>query len=148
MVRIGLTSNPSNLCIESMLLIKMKTRIAPLAIITLLSLFAPGLRAADPLRLDALPGPGSKIRIEGTSSIHDWQCEAPFVAGYIEAGPNFPTAASHDIKPGKVDAKAYAWITTRALKSLTKEGKPYEEKMDNIMYEKLKVTQFNRINYY
>src|SRR5436190_22837686 len=128
MVRIGLTSNPSNLCIESMLLIKMKTRIAPLAIITLLSLFAPGLRAADTLRLDALPGAGSKIRIEGTSSIHDWQCEAPFVGGYVEAGPNFPTSASQEVKPGKVDAKAYASITTRALKSTKEAGNPYSEK--------------------
>src|SRR5436190_9881055 len=126
----------------------MKTRLTLFAIIALLGFVALTVLAAETLRLDALPGAGSKVRIEGTSSIHDWQCEAPFIGGYVEAGPNFPTSASQDIKPGKVDAKAYAWITARALKSLTKEGKPYEEKMDNIIYEKLKVTEFNRINYY
>ena len=33
---------------------------------------------------------GSKMRIEGTSNIHDWQCESPFIGGMIEVGPNFP----------------------------------------------------------
>ena len=34
--------------------------------------------------------PGSKIRMEGTSSVHDWQAETPFIGGQIEAGADFP----------------------------------------------------------
>src|SRR6266496_1652920 len=93
------------------------------ALIVFYALAALPLGAADTTRLDSMPG--SKVRIEGTSSLHDWQCEANFIGGFIMAGVNFPTSATADVKPGKVDAKADAWVTARALKSIEKDGKPY-----------------------
>src|SRR5882757_8078121 len=43
------------------------------------------------IRLDARSG--SKMRLEGTSTIHDWQVESPLILGYLEVGPNFPLEA-------------------------------------------------------
>ena len=58
-------------------------------------------RAADEMtRLDARSG--SKMRMEGTSTLHDWQVESPIITGYIEVGPNFP------MEPGQA-ATAGCW---------------------------------------
>ena len=76
---------------------------------------------------------GSKMRIEGTSSVHDWQCESPFIGGSLEVGPGFPGEPGADVKPGKVDAKGEVFITVRSLKSVEKDGKPYSDAMDDRM---------------
>ena len=59
--------------------------------------------------------PGSKMRIEGTSNIHDWQVESKFIGGYMEVGPNFPIEPGKAVTPGKVDAKAEVFIPVRSL---------------------------------
>jgi hypothetical protein len=108
---------------------------------------AASLNAAEgTTRLDAMPG--SKVRLEGTSSLHDWQVEATFIGGNLQAGANFPLAQGQEVKPGKVEAKGAAWITVRALKSIEKDGKPYSDKMDTIMWEKLKQPTNPRIVYH
>src|SRR5436309_4264228 len=104
------------------------------------------LLAQTVTRLDSMPG--SKVRIEGTSSIHDWRAEANFIGGRIEAGPNFPTGAAQHLKPGKVDAKADAWITVRALTSREKNGEHYKDSMDEIMWGHLKQPTNPRISYH
>jgi hypothetical protein len=81
---------------------------------------------------------GSKMRIEGTSNIHDWQVESTLIGGSLEAGENFPTEPGQAVKPGKVDAKADTFVSIQSLKSVEKDGSPYSDKMDEIMYEKLK----------
>ncbi len=81
---------------------------------------------------------GSKMRIEGTSNIHDWQVESPIIGGYLEVGANFPTEPGQAATPGKVEAHAEPFITVRSLRSIEKDGKFYSDKMDEIMYEKLK----------
>jgi hypothetical protein len=91
--------------------------------------------------------PGSKIRIEGTSNIHDWQVESPFISGSLEVGPGFPIDPGQAATPGKVEAKADVFITVRALKSVEKDGKPYSDAMDGIMWDKLKVTECPKILY-
>jgi hypothetical protein len=91
---------------------------------------------------------GSKMRIEGTSNIHDWQVESPFIAGFMEVGPNFPTEPGQTVTPGKVEAKAEVFITVRSLKSLEKDGKPYSDKMDEVMWEHMKETEYKRIIYH
>ena len=56
-------------------------------------------RAAEPVvRLDPLPG--SKMRIEGTSSVHDWQVEGNLIGGRVEAGPQFPLEPGQAVSPG------------------------------------------------
>jgi polyisoprenoid-binding protein YceI len=92
--------------------------------------------------------PGSKMRMEGTSNIHDWQVESPFIGGFIEAGPNFPVEPGQAATAGKVDGKVDVFITVRSLKSVEKDGKPYSDKMDEVMWDKLKVMQFPKIQYH
>ena len=91
--------------------------------------------------------PGSKMRIEGTSTIHDWQVESKIIGGSIEVGPNFPVEAGQDVKPGKVDAQANAYIPVRSLLSVNKDGSHYDDKMDDTMWKNLKVTEFPKIVY-
>ena len=90
---------------------------------------------------------GSKMRIEGTSNIHDWQVESPFIGGMVEAGDGFPTEPGQAVPPGKVQAKADVFIQVRSLKSIEKDGKPYSDKMDEVMWEHLKEPENKRIVY-
>ena len=90
------------------------------------------LQAADQMTTYAARS-GSKMRIEGTSNIHDWQVESPIIGGMIEVGPGFPTEPGQAVTPGKVEAKAEVFIQVRSLKSIEKDGKPYSDKMDEIM---------------
>ena len=83
--------------------------------------------------------PGTKIKIDGTSSIHDWTVESGIVAGTMEIDSAFlatPTAA----KPGPVAAKVETTIPVRSLKSGTKA-------MDDRMYDAMKLTKFPKIEY-
>jgi len=80
--------------------------------------------------------PGSKMRIEGTSNIHDWQVEGNIIGGSLELGAGFATDPAK-AAPGKVEAKATVSIPVRSMKSIEKDGKPFNAKMDDIMYEKL-----------
>src|SRR5438105_11600556 len=41
---------------------------------------------------------GSKMRLEGTSTAHDWQSESGVIMGFLDAGPNFP------LEPGQTVA--------------------------------------------
>jgi hypothetical protein len=72
--------------------------------------------------------PGSKMRIEGTSNVHDWQVEGVIIGGNLELGFDPAKAA-----PGKVAAKATVSVPVRSLKSVNKDGTPYNAKMDDIM---------------
>lgn len=93
----------------------------------------------------ARPGSGSKIAINGTSTVHDWTVEGLIIGGTVEAGPNFP-ADPASAKPGKVDAKATVFIPVRSLKSM-KDDKPYSTAMDDIMYGKLKMEEQRNIEF-
>ena len=86
-----------------------------------------------------------KIRLEGTSNIHDWQMESSLIGGFIEVGENFPTEPGQVVKPGKVEAKTEPFVMVRSLKSLKKDGTPYNDAMDNIMYDKMKSTENPRV---
>lgn len=102
------------------------------------------LSAADQAnRLSAKSG--SKMRIEGTSSLHDWQVESPLIGGFIDVGQNFPTEPGQDLKPGKSDAHVEAFITVRSLRSVEKNGTFYSDKMDEIMWEKFKPKEYPKI---
>lgn len=114
--------------------------------ITLLLLAPAALQAADQLTTYNARS-GSKMRIEGTSNIHDWQVESPFIGGMMQVGPGFPTQPGQAVTPGKVEAKADVFIQVRSLKSVEKDGKPYSDKMDEIMWEHLKEPQYKRIIY-
>ena len=91
--------------------------------------------------------PGSKIRMEGTSSVHDWQAETPFIGGSIEAGADFPQEPGQAANPGKINGHAAVFVSVRAFHSIEKDGKPYSDKMDEVMWENLKVDKCPRIIY-
>src|SRR6478736_357676 len=81
---------------------------------------------------------GSKMRMEGTSNIHDWQVEGTLIGGFFEVGPNFPSEPGQFATPGKIDAHAEPFIMVRSLKSVEKDGKPYSDKMDDVMFDHLR----------
>jgi len=110
----------------------------------LFALAALPLRAADVIRLDTTPT-GNKIRIEGSCNIHDWQCESRIIGGFVEVGPGFPLKPGAEVKPGPVDIKVNAFIPVNSLKSLKKDGKPYDTDMDKRMYGALNEVTNKRI---
>ena len=87
-------------------------------------------------RYDALPT-GSKAKLDGTSTIHDWTVESRLIAGNVEfdSGFNLDQPA-----PGKVTAHCVVTIPARQLKSDS-------TKMDTVMYEHLKQKDYPRIEY-
>ena len=122
----------------------MKRRITLGGWVGLALLAAMSLWAADyGTRLSARSG--SKMRMEGTSSVHDWQVESKLIGGFIEAGKNFPTEPGQEVKPGPVEARAEAFVTVRSLQSLNKDGSHYSDGMDEVMWDKLKMKEHARI---
>jgi polyisoprenoid-binding protein YceI len=122
----------------------MRTVIAGIIGIGLLATFT--LRAADQMTVfNAKTGPGMKMRLEGTSTIHDWQVEGPLIGGFMEVGPKFPTEPGQAATPGKMEAKVEVFIPVRSLKSIEKDGSPYSDKMNEVMYDKLKQSTNPRI---
>ena len=110
-------------------------------------LTAAALQAAEPMaRYNSKPG-DLKVRIEGTSNIHDWQVEGKLIGGYLEAGPGFPTEPGQAVTPGKLEAHVEAYIPVRSLTSVEKDGRPYSTAMDDIMYEKLLAQANSKILY-
>src|SRR5678815_2335906 len=65
-----------------------------------------------------------KVRMEGTSTIHDWNAESGVIGGSIAVEPGFPDASKGTVKP-----KAEINIPVRTLKS--SGGR----KMDSVMQE-------------
>jgi len=110
-----------------------------------LSLLA-SLQAADVIVLNSTPK-GNKIRIEGTSNIHDWQMESSLVGGKAEVGPDFPLQPGATVKPGPIAAKVDVFIPVQQLKSIEKDGSPYSSKMDTRMYEAVSEPDNKRITY-
>ena len=125
-----------------------KMKIRKLLACSVLTLLAAGVsvQAAEMAKYYAKSG--SKMRMEGTSNIHDWQVEGTLIGGYFEVGPNFPSEPGQPATPGKIEAHAEPYIMVRSLKSLEKDGKPYSDKMDDAMYEKLKVQDNPKIVYH
>ncbi len=124
----------------------MNTRRVITATAGLLVLATLPLAAADLARYNAKPG-SLKMRVEGTSNIHDWQVESSIVGGYLEVGPNFPTEPGQSVTPGKVEARGEAYVPVRSLFSIEKDGRKYSDSMDSIMYDKLKASEQPRIVY-
>jgi hypothetical protein len=106
--------------------------------------------AAEPVtgpltRLDARSG--SKMRIEGTSAIHDWQVESPLIRGFLEVGPNFPLEPGQSAAPGKVQAQGQALVKVESLRSIEKDGKFASDTMDLKMYNMMSYTNYPMIVY-
>ena len=100
-----------------------------------LLLAAPG--NAQTVRYEPLPT-GSKVKMEGTSTIHDWTVNSPTINGFIEADSGFPESALKDPKAAKPGVQVS--IPVETLKS-------YADAMDAVMQDHLNMTEFPRIEY-
>ena len=95
------------------------------------------LSAQSMVRYDATaPGGGSKLKVDGTSTIHDWTIETSLVGGYMELDPEF----DKDLKTPKSTPKVQITLQVRSLKS----GK---SAMDNVTYDAMKQTDHPKIEY-
>lgn len=106
-----------------------------------------GIAGAWPRYAAFAAGVTNLVRIEGTSTIHDWQVEGHLVGGSAELGPGFLTRPGAEARPGPVEAKGNVFIPVRSLKSVEKDGRPYSDAMDEIMYGKLLAETHRRITY-
>jgi len=119
---------------------KMEIRVcARLLAVSLAVQFGTQLWAEDarPVRYEA-QSTGSKMIMEGTSSIHDWTMESVMVGGYLEADPKFPESALTDAKAAKPVVNVF--MPVRSFKS----GKT---SMDSRMQKEMNEPQFKRIEY-
>lgn len=93
--------------------------------------------AQGTIRYDAQPG-GGKVKIEGTSSVHDWTMESPVIGGFLEVAPGFPESA---LKGGAAaKPKLEVFIPVRTLKS-------YNKRMDEVYQEHMEEPKFKRMEY-
>lgn len=81
--------------------------------------------------------PGSKLKMDGTSTIHDWTVESSLIGGTLEWDAAFDTAPKAGKVPG---AKVESLILVRSLKS----GK---SAMDAVMQDAMKAEQHTKITY-
>ncbi len=85
--------------------------------------------------------PGGKVKVDGTSTLHDWSVESGIISGYMEWESSWPIDPSQaTLPPLKVVPKVQVLIPVRSLKS----GK---DLMDSVMQDALKRDQFSKIEY-
>jgi polyisoprenoid-binding protein YceI len=82
---------------------------------------------------------GSKVRIEGTSTIHDWHAEGTLIGGSLELDAAFPLDGS--AKPGKVAARTEVNIPVRSLKCSSGAA------MDSVMQTAMNEEKHPRITF-
>jgi len=102
----------------------------------LLLLATPAAQAAEGwIRFEAQPG--SRMKIDGTSTIHDWTVESKLIGGFVEFESSFDFV---NPKPAKVNARASVVIPVRQLKS-------DKTAMDTVMYDAMKQKDHPRIEF-
>ena len=92
------------------------------------------LRAADTIKYIAQPG--SQVKIEGTSNIHDWTVHSQIISGSMEVSPEF----DKDLKTVTPAPKVEVSIPVRTLKSDNK-------KMDEVMQDHMNMKTHKDIKY-
>jgi hypothetical protein len=92
--------------------------------------------------------PGSSMKMEGKSNIHDWQAESSLIGGSLEVGPAFPVEPGQKASPGRVEAHAESFVMVQSLKSVDLNGRPYSDRMDELLHDALKAREHPKISYY
>lgn len=109
-----------------------------------LALMAAPLRAEDPVVYHGWPV-GSKVRIDGSSNIHDWSMESTIVSGKftVPAGVTIDSTQADipGLKDGKLGAEADVSIPVTSMKSGTSG-------LDEAMQDAMKATEYPRIIYH
>jgi polyisoprenoid-binding protein YceI len=115
----------------------MKSVLTKFAAVALLASALTSLNA-DTIRYDARPG--SKLKIDGTSTVHDWTVESSIIGGFMEFDSNFPLDPAQASPELKVTPKVEVRIPVRSIKS----GKSL---MDEIMHDAMLVKDHSQITY-
>jgi hypothetical protein len=93
------------------------------------------------------PG-GSSVKIEGTSSLHDWEMEGTLIGGIIDFGEGVQLDPAQTgiagIQGDKVPAKGRVIIPVRGIHS---KADHLPDVMDHLMQDALKESQFPRIQF-
>jgi polyisoprenoid-binding protein YceI len=104
------------------------------------ALFLASALRAEPIVYQAVPR-GSFMKINGTSTIHDWEVESQVIGGTMELDSNFPLDPSQEPpKDLKVTPKVNVVIPVRQIKS----GKSL---MDTVMHNAMNAETNTTIKY-
>ena len=91
---------------------------------------------------------GSIVRVNGTSTAHDWEMDGGKIGGYIEfaAGVTFDKAQASPggVQGDKIPAKAHVIIPVGSIHS---KAEHLPEVMDDLMQKSLKADDFPRIEF-
>jgi polyisoprenoid-binding protein YceI len=108
---------------------------------------APILCANAQTRYNSQPR-GNSVRVDGTSTAHDWEMEGPNIGGHIEfgAGVTFDKtqAAPGGLQGDKIPATAHVIIPVSTIHS---KAEHLPEVMDDLMQKTMKAGDFPRIEF-
>src|SRR6185295_14446190 len=117
---------------------EMKTnKLGTIGIVSVLATLLAWQANAETVHYDA-QATGSKAKMEGTSTIHDWTMESAVIGGFMEVDAKFPESALTDAAAAR--PKVEAFMPVRSFKS-------YAKKMDDVMQEHMNEPKFKRIEY-
>lgn len=98
------------------------------------------LVGADSVRYQGVPR-GSSVKIDGTSTVHDWTVESKLIGGYMLVDGEFPS----DLKVANVPALgSVPKVDVRIPVSSLKSGK---STMDNVMHTAMKKSKHRMISF-
>ena len=117
----------------------MKTR----TILTAAALIsALAVQAADSNHYQAQPA-GNKVRVEGTSTAHDWEMDGTMIGGSVEFDPAIQIdTAQAALKDKKLVIKSMVIIPVRSIKS---DARAMPQVMEGLMQDALKAKDFPKI---
>jgi polyisoprenoid-binding protein YceI len=91
---------------------------------------------------------GNSVRLDGTSTAHDWEMEGTIIGGYFELGAGASLdksqAAPAGLEGSKLAAKAHVIIPIGTVHS---KADHLPEVMDGLMQKTMKASDFPRIEY-
>jgi polyisoprenoid-binding protein YceI len=102
--------------------------------LVLASCVAVSVPAAETIHFESRPG--SKVKVEGSSTIHDWAVESLAIKGFMDVPADF----AKDPAGAAKNTKAEVTIPVRSLKS-------DKAAMNNIMWEAMKMKDHPNIEY-
>jgi len=91
---------------------------------------------------------GTSVKIDGTSTAHDWEMEGTVIGGSAEFGPDVKLDPAQTgipgLKEGKVPVTVHALIPVKLIHSKAEHA---PDIMDHLMQDTMKADQFGRIEY-
>src|ERR1051325_4403854 len=117
---------------------KLHFSIVRIFLLGLTLLLAGSGQAQNAIRYTAQPGGGNKVKVEGTSTLHDWAVESRLIGGFMEVDPAFDA----DLKTLTTTPKVEVTILVNQLKSVDNK-----HSMDNVMWEHMNLKKYPAIKY-